>query len=384
MTTASDARGHSPLAGAIVLLVSALAALAAANSPYGGAYHAFWRGPHPLPAGLSFTAQEAVDQGLMTLFFLVVGLELKHEITHGALRRPRAMILPLLAALGGMLLPALVYYALNPRGLAVRGWGVPMSTDIAFAVAALAALGHRVPRNLLIFVLALAIIDDIGAILVIAVYYSRGLHPLALAGAALAFAALVAANRRSAPRLGPTVVLGAALWVSLWSAGIDPPLAGVLIAAALPGGSAAGPPPERHLERRLTPPVRFGVLPLFALANAGLPVSVHGLGAHGRVFLGVLVGLLLGKFVGVGGVSWLALRLRLARLPSGVTLRHVWGAAWLGGIGFTMALLVNALAFPPGPDRAAGKLAILVTSPCAFVLGTIWLLAVFRKTAEGC
>ncbi len=386
MSTVHDVRGQGPLMGALLLFSSALVALIVANSRYGSAYHDFWRTPHPLAPHLALTFQAVVDKGLMTLFFLVIGLELKREVTHGALRHPRAMILPLLAAMGGMLLPALIYHALNRHGMAAHGWGIPMSTDVAFAAAALAVLGRRVPRNLLIFVLALAIVDDVGAILVIAFYYNQGIEPLPLVGALAVFAALLALARRPRRWVWPHLVLGGALWAALWGAGIDPPLAGVLVAVALPAfrpDAAADHVPLAHrLERRLAPYVTYGVLPLFALANAGLPLAVHDLTAHGRILLGVLLGLLLGKFCGVGGVSWLAANLRLGELPSGVAPRHLGGAAWLSGIGFTMALFINALAFPPGPERAAGKLAILVASPLAFMLGTAWLVMAHRRAAR--
>ncbi len=380
-----DVKGHRPLAGALLLFASALAALIIANSPYAAAYHDLWRTAHHFTPHLAFTFEALVNKGFMTLFFLVIGLELRRELTHGALRHPRTMILPLLAAAGGMLVPALIYHLLNPQGLAARGWGIPMSTDVAFAAAALVVLGRRVPRNLLVFVLALAIVDDVGAILVIALYYNHGLRALPLVGALLLLAASQGLARRGGSRIGPYLILGGALWGALWYGGIDPPLAGVLLAAALPGETPTVPghaPLARRLERRLAPYVTYGVLPLFALANAGLPWAPRDLTASSRVLLGVLLGLLLGKFCGVGGVSWLATRLRLGDLPTGVALRHLGGAAWLSGIGFTMALFVNTLAFPSGPDRAAGKLAILAASPLAFIFGTVWLLVVHRKAAR--
>ncbi len=385
MSTVHDVRGRGPLVGALLLFSSALLALIIANSRYGIAYHDFWRATHPLGPGLAFSLQAAVDKGLMTLFFLVIGLELKREVTHGALRHPRAMILPLLAAVGGMVLPAFIYHVINRRGVAAHGWGIPMSTDVAFAAAALAALGRRVPRNLLIFVLALAIVDDVGAILVIALYYNRGVRPLPLVGALLVCVALLVLARRGRRWIWPYLLMGGALWAALWRGGIDPPLAGVLVAVALPGPSDATADHTslaRRLERRLAPYVTYGVLPLFALANADLPLAVHDLTAQGRVLLGVFLGLLLGKFCGVGGVSSLATHLRLGDLPSGVAPRHLGGAAWLSGIGFTMALFINTLAFPPGPDRVAGKLAILMASPLAFILGTTWLLVVHRRAAH--
>lgn len=368
-----------PVLGALVLLAAAILALALANSPLGHQYAEFWRTTYLLPGGFAVTAQAAVDKGLMTLFFLAVGLELKREITHGALRHPKAMALPLISALGGMVVPALLYISMNHGGQALRGWAVPMSTDIAFAVGALALLGRRAPRNLMIFLLALAIVDDLGAILVIALYYSRTPRLIPLLAALGLFGALVFLNRRQVRGLGPFLGLGALLWLALGLAGVDAPLAGVLVAASIPASGPArqpGAPPfvlARRLERWLARPITFGVLPLFALANAGLAVSAQAMTAKTAITVGVFLGLLFGKFLGIAGAAWLALRLRLAHLPTGVGYRHILGVAWLGGIGFTMALFLNTLAFASGADRVAGKLGILVASPLAAALGAAWL-----------
>lgn len=379
MSTTNDVRGGRRLAGAFVLFLSALVAIMAANSSYGPTYHDLWREGYRLPGGLVLTAQLVVNKAFMTFFFLAVGLELKRELTHGALRHPRAMALPLFAAVGGMTLPALVYFVLNGAGPAAGGWGVPMSTDVAFAAGALVLLGRRAPRNLLLFLLALAIVDDVGAILVIALHYTKHVRPQALLWALLISLALVVLNRRGTRGVYPYAALGTLLWGALWRAGIDAPLAGVLIAAAIPASRPALAPGTRpwtaadRLERRLLPYVTFGVLPLFALANSDLVLGLRDVTTRVPVLLGIFLGLLFGKFCGVGGVSWLALRLRLADLPTGVTFRHLLGAAWLSGIGFTMALFINTLAFPDGPDRAAGKLAILLASLCATLIGLFWL-----------
>ena len=378
MAPTHEAKGRRALAGPLALFLAAAVALVSANSSYGSSFRVFWHATHDI-GDVRFTFQNIVDQGLMTVFFLVVGLALKREILHGALRHPRTMVLPLAAAFGGMVLPAVIYHVFNPDGPTVAGWGVPMSTDIAFAVGALALLGRRVPRNLLIFLLALAIVDDLGAILVIAIYYTSHFRATALLGALLVTVALIVLNRRAVRGFGAYALLGAALWLALWRAGIDPPLAGVVLAAALPASDpdrGVGVRPQiasERLERRLSPWVNFGILPLFALDNAGLAFRLADFTRAQPVLLGVLLGLLLGKFGGVGVVSWLAVRLRWAHLPTGVTLCHVLGAAWLSGIGFTMALFVNTLAFAPGPDRAAGKLAVLMASPLAAALGIAWL-----------
>ena len=368
-----------PVVGALVLLLSALLALAFANSAYSPFYIHFWRTDHVLPGGLVVTAQAVVDKGLMTLFFLAVGLELKRELTYGALRHPKVMALPLLSAVGGMVAPALLYYSLNQGGQTLRGWGIPMSTDIAFAVGALALLGGRVPRNLMIFMLALAIVDDLGAILVIAIYYSHQARIEPLMVALAIFAVLLFLNRCQVRGLSSYLGLGTLLWLALGLAGVDAPLAGVLVAAAIPASDPARAPgsprltPTDRLERGLVRPVTFVLMPLFAFANAGLVFSAHDLTASTAVTAGIFLGLLFGKFIGIGAVAWLALRWRIAHLPSGVTYYHVLGVAWLGGIGFTMALFINALAFAPGPERIAGKLGILIASPLAAALGMAWL-----------
>ncbi|HUW98208.1 MAG TPA: Na+/H+ antiporter NhaA [Acidiferrobacter sp.] len=379
MSSPDDLKVSRAIIGALVLLLSAVLALVAANSPYGPAYHRFWHLPHVFAPGLRMTARAIVNNGLMTLFFLAVGLELKREVTQGALRHPRAMALPLVAALGGMIVPAILYYALNRRGIAAGGWGVPMSTDIAFAAGALALLGRRAPRNLMIFLLALAIVDDLGAILVIAFYYTRDLNPPALGWAFAVCAALVFLNRRRVRGLFPYLFLGVLLWWALWCANIDAPLAGAIVAATIPASRPPVVPEGRpwtaadRLGRRLDPYIRLGVMPLFAFANAGLVFSTHNITAQPTVFFGVLLGLVLGKFIGVGGISWLALRFELVHLPTGVAFRHLLGAAWLSGIGFTMALFINALAFAPGAERTAGQFGVLAASALAAMLGMVWL-----------
>ncbi len=371
---------HRAWAGALVLLSAALFALVAANSPLGPAYQRLWDTSYRLPFGIVASLHGVVDKGLMTAFFLVVGLDLKREARHGALRHPRAMALPLIAALAGMIAPALIYHALNAGPSTANGWAIPMSTDVAFAAGVLALLGRRAPRNLLIFLLALAIVDDIAAVLVIALYYTRHWRPWALVAVFAVATVLFVPSWRRARGLPSYLGLGAILWWALGRAGIDPPLAGVVLAAAIPSSApGASDGASARLERRLAPYVTFGVLPLFALANSALVLARADFTARTSVFLGVFLGLLLGKFAGVGGASWLALRTRLAHPPTGVTFRHILGAAWLSGIGFTMALFINTLAFTPGPARDAAKLGVLLASSTAAVLGGLWLAREARK-----
>ncbi|MHB1566154.1 MAG: Na+/H+ antiporter NhaA [Acidiferrobacter sp.] len=383
MQSSAGVEPARPLAGAVALLGGAMLALVLANSPYAAAYHAFWHHPYALPDGLRWTLQTVINQGLMALFFLAVGLELKQELVHGLLRHPRAMTLPVLAAAAGMLTPALIYHLFNPQGPAATGWAIPMTTDIAFATAVLTLLGPRASRPLLIFLLALAVMDDLGAIGVIATYYTRTLHPWAFVGVAGLLAALVTANIRNVGSLATYLGLGLLLWVATALTGVDPPLAGVLLAAALPThappvvadrvGDARRRSPAVRLEAGLLPVVAYGVMPLFALANAGVTLSPAAFTARPTVTAGVFLGLMLGKVLGVTAAAWLAIRLGAAHQPGGVRFRQLVGAAWLCGIGFTMALFINVLAFPVGADRLAGKLGILMASPLAALIGAVWL-----------
>lgn len=392
MQSSAGVEPARPLAGAVALLGGTILALVLANSPYAAAYHAFWHRLHALPGGLRWTLQAVINQGLMALFFLAVGLELKQELVHGLLRHPRAMTLPVLAAAAGMLTPALIYHLFNPQGLAAAGWAIPMTTDIAFATAVLTLLGPRVSRPLLIFLLALAVMDDLGAIAVIATYYTRTLHPWAFVGVAGLLAALAMANIRHVESLTLYLGLGLLLWVATARTGVDPPLAGVLLAAALPTsappqgtdriGAARGQPLVARLEVGLLPVVAYGVMPLFALANAGVTLTPTAFAARPAVAAGVFLGLLLGKVIGVTAAVWLALRLGVAHQPVGVRFRQLVGAAWLCGIGFTMALFINVLAFPVGADRLAGKLGILMASPLAALIGAVWLATPWARRVK--
>lgn len=370
---------------AFVLLIAGIIAVVLANSPWAQEVRAFWHGRAFGVEGRIFSVQALIDQGLMTLFFLVVGLELKREIMRGALRRARLRLLPVSAAIGGMVVPILFYVGLNPAAPAIRGFGVPMATDIAFAVGVAALLGRRVPRNLLVFLLALAAVDDLGALLVIAVYYAHPLQGISLAGVGVVLIVLWWVHWRQWDAVIVYGLLGGVLWGFLWSAGLNPPLAGAVLAVFIPARSVGPYTPNVPVLRRgladrlepiLRPYVAFGVMPLFALANAGVTIGGGLPPGTVPVFLGISGGLVLGKFIGVSGASWVTVRLRLAQCPAGVTLRHVMGAAWFAGMGFTMALFMNVLAFPPGPLRAAGKMAILMASVVAATLGIFWFLLV--------
>ncbi len=373
---------HVEASSGVVLLLSAALAMIWANSPWAQSYTALWETPLGLQLG-PWDFQRSlgwwVNDGLMAIFFFVVGMEIRREIHHGELSEPRRAALPLAAALGGMLAPALIFLALVGSDPAARaGWGVPMATDIAFAVGVLALLGRRVPAALRVLLLALAVIDDLGAILVIALFYSSGLSWAGLGVAALGLGAILALQgfgARSPWSYLPPALLA---WAGVYAAGVHPTIAGVIIGLMTPvrAGLGAEPgahgaiSPAEHLIERLHPWVAFGIMPLFALANAG--VSLQGIALDGPTLglaAAIGLGLLVGKPLGVLVISGLALRLGLARLPEGIGLRELLVLGVVAGIGFTMALFIAGLAFPDPALLDAAKLGVLGASALAGVLG---------------
>jgi Na+:H+ antiporter, NhaA family len=395
-------------AGGAVLVAAAAFALAWANSPWQASYEALWQTRLEIRLGgfvLGDDLRGWVNEGLMALFFLVVGLELKRELVDGELRSWRRAALPVVAAAGGMLLPAAIYAAFNASGPGAAGWGVPMATDIAFALGVLAMAGSRVPGVLKLFLLALAVVDDLGSILVVAAFYSGDLRLPALAAAA-GLVALVLGLRRLRIAWGPVyVAAGVGLWLALHAAGVNAALAGVamgLLAPARPvshpeavGDSsralaqAPGPAPVREvvreargtvstverLEHDLHPLTAFLVVPVFALANAGVTVHAAALTEPGApaVLAGILAGRVLGKPAGILLAVWLAARLGLAAAPAGADRRQLAGVATVAGIGFTVPLFVADLAFPGGQFDAAVKLGLLAASVVAGLAGVLIL-----------
>jgi Na+:H+ antiporter, NhaA family len=341
-----------------VLGTATAAALVWANSPLAPSYE---RLLEPI--------RHWINDGLMAVFFFAVGLEIKREVLVGELASRRRATLPVMAAIGGMVVPALGYALFNAGTPTASGWGVPMATDIAFALGAVAVLGRRVPPALRVFLAALAIADDIGAVLVIAIVYTGTLAWLPLGAAAALMAGLVAANIAGVRRESVYIALGVALWVAILHSGVHATVAGVLLAITIPA-----PRPLVSLERRLRGAVAFVILPLFALANAGVRLAVEpaGLLAH-PVVLGILVGLVIGKPLGITLFAWIAVRSRAASLPTGVTWRALHGVAWLGGIGFTMSLFIGALAFRDPATFALAKLGIIGGSLLAAVVGALIL-----------
>jgi NhaA family Na+:H+ antiporter len=363
-------------AGGLVLLLAALAALVWANTDTAG-YTDWWGRALTIgPGGAAITESLVhwVNDALMTVFFFVVGLEIKRELVTGELRDRARAALPAVAAVGGMVVPALVYVAVNVGGGHLDGWAIPMATDIAFAVGVLALLGARVPSNLKVFLLTLAIVDDIGAIVVIALFYSSGVDAIWLAAAALVVGAVIAMSRARVDHPLVYVVPGVLLWWCLHEAGVEPTLAGVVLALLTPALPRRGVPVLERLETALHPVSSFVIVPIFALANAGVVLTGdaidHALAS--RVTIGIVVGLVVGKFVGIVSASALALRLRIGRLPVGLGLRHVTAVAVLGGIGFTVSLFITDLAFR-GATIDDAKIGVLAASALAAVIGTIVL-----------
>lgn len=413
---------HTESAGGIVLILCTVAAVFWANSPWAESYHHLWETEVRVGvagAELRYPLHYWINDGLMAVFFFLVGLEIKREVLVGELASVRRAALPIAGALGGMLLPAAFYALLNAGGPGERGWGVPMATDIAFALGVLALLGRRAPLALKVFLAALAIADDIGAVLVIAVFYSAGISWGALGLGFALLVGLVAANRLGVRKPLVYVAVGLVVWVAFLKSGVHATVAGVLLAMTIPARTridtrafldrgrlildefdaaddAEGPgvlanrrqqaaiqamegaceeaqAPLQRIERALHMGVAFGIIPLFALANAGVSLGGNPVAAMGNsVTLGIILGLVLGKPLGITLFAWLAVKMGVAALPGGVSWRALHGVSWLGGIGFTMSLFVAGLAFtdPAMVDHA--KIGIFTASIAAAIMG--WLM----------
>jgi NhaA family Na+:H+ antiporter len=327
-----------------------------------------------------------VNDGLMAIFFLTVGLEIKREVLQGELANPAIVALPVISAVGGMAVPALIYALINwGDPVALKGWAIPSATDIAFALGVLSLLGDRVPQSLKLFLLTLAIIDDLGAIVIIALFYTADISPSALAVAGSAVAVLWGLNRKRVVDITPYIAVGVILWVAVLDSGVHATLAGVLIALFIPLRTA-DPPGTSPLERLLHdlhPTVAYGILPVFAFANTG--VSLAGLSLSSLVQpvpLGIVAGLLFGKQIGVLGCAWAAVRLGIGRLPVGASWPAMWGIALLCGVGFTMSLFISSLAFEQGGMDLAvdDRLGILVGSILSAVAGYLVLRQTLRRT----
>jgi NhaA family Na+:H+ antiporter len=427
-TRALDFVRWGPSTGLLLLLASVLAVLLV-NSPVGAAFESLWHAAVGVQApGGAFTLPlvDWVNHGLLTVFFLVVGLEIKREFTVGRLATPRAAALPVAASLGGMLAPALLYLAVVPGGPLSAGWGIPIATDTAFAVALAVLLGDRVPVELRVFLTAAVIVDDLAAIAIVALFYSSGVDLSWLLAAVAAVGILVSLNRWGVYRVLPYAALGLVLWVCLHEAGLHATLAGVLLAVVIPtrppanlrallsqaemvittetrrAGEAVmrhGPSepalealdaihdriesPADKLLRSIQPWSSYVVLPVFALANAGVVWDADVFASHGTLVLGIVLGLVLGKPAGILGFAWLATRLGVAAKPAAYTWRQLAGAGALAGIGFTMSLFIAGQAFPDPADFAAAKIAIFLASLIAGALGALilWPRSAVREPA---
>ncbi|VVM79011.1 Na(+)/H(+) antiporter NhaA [Pseudomonas fluorescens] len=376
-------------AGGLLLIAAAALALIINNSPLSWLYNAFLETPVEARIGALQIAKPLllwINDGLMALFFLVIGLEVKREVLEGHLSKPSQIVLPGAAAIGGMVVPALIYVALNTGNAeALNGWAIPMATDIAFALGVLALLGKRVPVSLKLFLMTLAIIDDLGAIIVIALVYSGELSQLSLILAAVSIIALIAMNRSGVSRLAPYLLVGLVLWICVLKSGVHATLAGVVLAFCIPLRTSSKASPLLTLEHGLHPWVAYGILPLFAFANAG--VSLAGVTMESfthPVPLGIAAGLLLGKTLGVFGLTWLAVKTRMASLPKEANWGHVLGVSILCGIGFTMSLFVGSLAFEPGVSAYAGedRMGILTGSILSAIIGYGVMVLACRATPK--
>jgi Na+:H+ antiporter, NhaA family len=405
----------------ILLILCTVIALVWANSPWAGIYTGLWQ--NKLTVGLgSFTLSKSlllwINDGLMTVFFFVVGLEIKREILVGELASTRQAMLPITAALGGMIFPALLFVGFNAGQPSAPGWGIPMATDIAFALGILSLLGKRVPLSLKVFLTAVAIVDDIGAVLVIAVFYTAEIAWLNLVIGTGFLAVLIIANRVGVRQPLIYALLGIGLWLAFLKSGVHTTVAGVLLAMTIPSrtrinaneflvrgrffldeferSGAAGKSiltnkeqraavqaletacqqveaPLQRLEHTLHPWVAYAIMPLFALANAGVSLGGNLAGALAEpAALGIIAGLVVGKQVGITLAVWLLAKSRIGARPTGVTWRHIYGASWLAGIGFTMSLFIASLAFGDTPLLATAKVGILAASLIAAVIG--WLI----------
>ncbi len=377
--------------GGLMLVGAAVLALVLVNAGAAPMYEDVLHtkvGFHLGPIGLDKTVLHWINDGLMAIFFFLVGLEIKRELAVGELSTPKKAALPFFAAIGGMAFPAAIYYAINSASPeTIQGWAIPAATDIAFAVAVLALLGPRIPPALKIFLLAVAILDDLGAIIVIAVFYTTQLSLEALALGGLGVALLALMNIGGVRRATPYILVGVFVWACVLKSGVHATLAGVITGLAIPlfakGSSDPNEGPLVALEHGLHPFVTYAVLPAFAFANAG--VSFAGVGWDtllGLVPLGIIAGLVIGKPVGLFVMSFLAVQMRICELPEGTSWAQIWGAGCLAGIGFTMSLFIGMLAFPDPVNMPSVRIGVLCASVLAAIIGFVWLMAVSKAPSE--
>lgn len=424
---------HRQTTSGILLMFCAIAALYIANSQWSEAYHHLLEMPFTIGMQgfqLSKSLHHWINDGLMAVFFFVIGLELKREILVGELADPKQAMLPIIAAIGGMLVPVLIYISINPEGHALDGWGIPMATDIAFALGALALLGNRVPKNLLMFLVALAIVDDLGAVMVIALFYTEAINPLALATVAAMLLLLVTLNLGGIRHPLPYILFGVVLWIAMLKSGVHATLAGIFLAFTIPMRPKYDPKhflsqvnemveqikrayrheeniikndelrsrvralgegvmlvqaPAQIMERKMHLPSAYLVIPIFSLANAGIPIDWSSFGnivTH-PVSMGITAGLVVGKLIGIAGFSWVAVKLGLTTLPPGLNFKHMVGVGLMGGIGFTMSIFIAEMGFAHhAQDLLMAKTGVLLASVLAGVSGFLWLYLTSEKSEK--
>lgn len=421
---------HRQTTSAILLMLCAVVALYLANSRWNEVYHHLIETPFTIGFPdyfLSMSLHHWINDGLMALFFFVVGLELKREILVGELADPKQALLPIIAAVGGMLIPALIYIGFNPGGHTLNGWGIPMATDIAFALGTLALLGDRIPKSLLTFLVALAIVDDLGAVLVIALFYTETLDWTALAAVFLILGCLTSLNLGGIRQSLPYILFGTLLWLAMLKSGVHATLAGIFLAFTIPMRPKYDPnrflsyantmvmqiqeaynkekniiknedmrsrlsalsegvhlvqAPAQVLEHKMHLPSAYLVIPIFSLANAGIPIDWASLGSiiTNPVSSGIVAGLVLGKLIGVAGFTWVAVKLGLSQLPQGLNFKHIVGVGLMAGIGFTMSIFVAELGFANHPeDLLMAKTGILLASLISGLSGYAWLFLLKRS-----
>lgn len=366
---------HNEKAGGILLIVVTLISIILANSSFNESYLTFWG---KSIGGIKL--EHWINDGLMAIFFLLIGLELKRELVKGELSSIKKASLPVVSALGGMIVPALFYYAFNFNKPTMNGFGIPMATDIAFALGVLSLIGSNVPPAIKIFLAALAIIDDLGAIVVIAIFYSSNLSLVYLFIALLIFILLIVLNKLKINSLFIYILGGIGMWYCMNSSGVHATITGFLLALTIPDRKTVKSSPANYLLKKLHFPVPFIILPLFAMANTAIEIATNWTSNLTENFsLGIFFGLVIGKPLGITLFTFIAVKTSLCRLPSGVKWSHIIGAACLGGIGFTMSIFVTLLAFNDEAMINSAKLIILISSIIAGFLGFFWLKIALKK-----
>lgn len=366
-------------ASGIILLIFAIAAIITANSSLSGIYNNILSTHITIgykDFAISMSVLHWINDGLMAIFFLVVGMEIKREVVFGELKSLKKTILPISAAIGGMVVPAIIYVLFNYNEPTITGWGIPMATDIAFALGVLSLVGRKAPKGIVVFLTALAIVDDLGAIIVIAIFYTSQISWIALIMGLIVFIALILANKFKVKFTSVYVILGILLWICVLKSGIHSTIAGVLLGMALPIGKTVDEFETSilyRLDETLSPWSSFVVMPIFAIANSGIAIDVNSISTliNNPVSLGIIAGLVIGKQVGIFGVSYTLVKLKIASLPAHVTKRHLYGASVLAGIGFTMSIFVSSLSFGDETILSTAKISIMIASIISAILGTI-------------